>query len=284
MTGYGKAATTRQEKKIVAEARSLNSKQLDLSIRVPSVFKEKELELRGDAAKVLERGKADLSIYIEFIGEANTISLNRPLAMNYYKVFKSFSDEINEKNNLLPVILKMPEVMKNDRQELDEEEWLQVRTTALTALENLDKFREDEGKVLQDELQSRINTITQLLNEVSVLDNNRMPALREKINKNITEFLSEDKIDRNRFEQEMIYYMEKLDISEEKLRLKTHCEYFLSTMDENSSGRKLGFISQEIGREINTIGSKCNDAKMQKCVVQMKDELEKIKEQLLNVL
>lgn len=284
MTGFGKAVSTGQEKKIIVEARSLNSKQLDLNIRMPSVYREKELELRGEAAKIIERGKADLSVFIEFVGETNTVSLNKPLAMNYYNVFKSFSEEISEKNNLLPIILKMPEVMKNERQELNEEEWIQVRATALTALENLNKFREDEGKVLQHELQSRINIISHRLNEIVVLDNERMPALREKINKNIAEFISEEKIDRNRFEQEMIYYMEKLDISEEKLRLKTHCEYFLATMDENSSGRKLGFISQEIGREINTIGSKCNDAKMQKCVVEMKDELEKIKEQLLNVL
>lgn len=284
MTGFGKATKAWQDKKFTAEARSLNSKQLDLNLRLPGAYREKELELRTEAGKLLERGKADVSVYIEFTGEVKAVSINRPLALNYYKELKSFSEEINETNNVLPLILKMPEVMRSERQEPDENEWANIKETVLEAIQQLDKFRQDEGKVLENEITNRINSIASLLKEVEAFDKARTPALREKMRKNISEFIAEEKIDQNRFEQEMIYYLEKLDITEEKVRLKTHCDYFLKTMKEPGAGRKLGFISQELGREINTIGSKCNDAKMQQAVVQMKDELEKIKEQLLNVL
>jgi uncharacterized protein (TIGR00255 family) len=284
MTGFGKATKAWQDKKLTAEARSLNSKQLDLSMRLPGAYREKELELRTEAGKIIERGKADISVYIEFTGEIKAVSINKPLALNYYKELKSFSEEIKESNNVLPLILKMPEVMRSEKQEPDEKEWAHIRETVMEAIQQMEKFRRDEGKVLEKEITNRINSISKLLTEVELFDKERMPLIREKMRKNIAEFIAEEKIDQNRFEQEMIYYIEKLDITEEKLRLKTHCDYFLKTMQEPGAGRKLGFISQELGREINTIGSKCNDAKMQQAVVQMKDELEKIKEQLLNVL
>lgn len=287
MTGFGKAVVEIPGKKITVEVRSLNSKQLDLNLRMPYVYKEKELELRSDISKQIERGKVDLSVYTESTQDVLPVAINKTLVKTYYKELKSLSEELNEENqNLMALILKMPDVMKAEREvvELDEEEWTQVKLVVNKAIEAFQKFRSDEGKTLAIEFNSRIGIIYELLAEVMSNDAIRVETIRTRIKNNIAELVEKEKIDENRFEQELIYYIEKLDITEEKLRLKTHLDYFIQTMKEPGCGRKLGFISQEIGREINTIGSKANDATIQKMVVQMKDELEKIKEQMLNVL
>ena len=287
MTGFGKSVTEIPGKKITVEIRSLNSKSLDLNLRVPYIYKEKELELRSEVSKQIERGKVDLTVYTESTQESLPVAINKTLAKTYYKELKGLSEELNENsNNLLALVLKMPEVLKAEREviELDESEWKQVKIAVDKAIEAFQKFRTDEGKILNNEFQTRIGLIYKLLEEVLLYDPARIENVRTRIKNNIAELVEKEKIDENRFEQELIYYIEKLDITEEKLRLKTHLDYFMKTMQEPSSGRKLGFISQEIGREINTIGSKANDATVQKLVVQMKDELEKIKEQMLNVL
>lgn len=287
MTGFGKSVTEIPGKKITVEIRSLNSKALDLNLRLPYIYKEKELGLRSDISKQIERGKIDATIFTESTQETMPVAINKTLAKTYYRELKELSEVLKEKNsNLLSLVLKMPEVMKAEKEliVLDEAEWEQVKLAVDRAIEAFQNFRSDEGKILAKEFQTRIGIIYELLDEVLSLDANRVEHIRKRIKNNITEFVEKEKIDQNRFEQELIYYMEKLDITEEKLRLKTHLDYFIKTMQEHACGRKLGFISQEIGREINTIGSKANDAGVQKLVVQMKDELEKIKEQLLNVL
>ncbi|HEY0029404.1 MAG TPA: YicC/YloC family endoribonuclease [Bacteroidia bacterium] len=287
MTGFGKAVGELPGKKVTVEIRSLNSKQLDLSLRMPYQYKEKELELRAEMSKQIERGKVDLSIFTESTQETLPVAINKTLAKTYHKELKALATELNESDqNLLSLIVKMPEVMKAEREvvELDENEWKQIRGVVEKAIEAFQKFRDDEGKTLSNEFVMRIGGIDKLLAEVMKMDAFRVENIRTRIKNSIADAVEKEKIDQNRFEQELIYYIEKLDITEEKLRLKTHIDYFLSTMNEPGSGRKLGFISQEIGREINTIGSKANDATVQKLVVQMKDELEKVKEQLLNVL
>lgn len=287
MTGYGKSTIEIPGKKVTVEVRSLNSKALDLNLRLPYIYKEKELELRSDISKQIERGKVDLSVYTESTQETLPVAINKTLAKTYYRELKALSDELNDNtSNILALVVKMPEVMKAEREvaELDEAEWKQVKATVDKAIEDFQKFRSDEGGTLAKEFQTRIGIVSELLAEVLRMDGARVENVRNRIKNNIAELVDKEKIDENRFEQELIYYIEKLDITEEKLRLKTHLDYFTTTMNEPASGRKLGFISQEIGREINTIGSKANDAGIQKIVVRMKDELEKIKEQLLNVL
>jgi uncharacterized protein (TIGR00255 family) len=287
MTGFGKAVAEIAGRKITVEVRSLNSKGLDLNVRMPYTYKEKELELRSEVSRLLERGKVDLSIYSEASQEVAAPAINRTLAAAYYNELKSFASQIGEEGcALLPLVLKMPDVLKAEREvvELDENEWQLVRGTVTRAIEDFQKFRDDEGATLAKEFDARIAIIGSLLLEVVALDSLRIQNIKERIRTNLADAIDIEKIDSNRFEQELIYYIEKLDITEEKLRLKTHLDYFTTTMKEAGSGRKLGFISQEIGREINTIGSKANDAAIQKLVVQMKDELEKIKEQMLNVL
>ena len=287
MTGFGKAVSEIPGKKVTVEVRSLNSKQLDLNLRLPYLYKEKELELRTDISKQIERGKIDLTVFTESTQETMPVAINKSLVKIYYNELKALSEELNENNqNLLSLIVKMPEVMKAEREvaEFDEAEWKQVKSTIDKAIEAFQKFRDDEGRTLSVEFITRIGIIDKLLTDIISMDSSRVENIRTRIKNNIAEAIEKEKIDQNRFEQELIYYIEKLDITEEKLRLKTHIDYFMSTMNEPASGRKLGFITQEIGREINTIGSKANDAVVQKLVVQMKDELEKIKEQLLNVL
>lgn len=283
MTGFGKHVSELPDKKITVEVRSLNSKQLDLNVRIPGVYREKELELRSEVGRLVERGKVDLSIYSESTGTEKSVSINRSLALNYYNELQALGGELGEKpQDMLSIIVKMPDVLRPEKQELDENEWAGVKAAVDKALQAFNQFRDDEGRVLAKDFEERVGTIMTLLDEVIELDRQRIPSVRERLLKAVAEL--GEKIDQNRFEQELIYYIEKLDITEERLRLRTHCEYFLKTMKEASSGRKLGFITQEIGREINTIGSKANDAGIQKLVVRMKDELEKLKEQLLNVL
>lgn len=283
MTGFGKHVSELSDRKITVEVRSLNSKQLDLSVRMPGPYREKELELRAEVARLLERGKVDLTLYVESNTADKSVAINKPLAKTYYNELQALAGDLGQQpEDYLALILKMPDVLKPEKQELDEQEWIEVKSSVDKAIAAFNNFREDEGRVLQKEFEDRINNITTLLDEVIALDQQRVPSVRERLLKAVADL--SDKIDQNRFEQELIYYIEKLDITEEKLRLRTHLEYFSKTMQEDSSGRKLGFITQEIGREINTIGSKANDAGIQKLVVRMKDELEKLKEQLLNVL
>lgn len=283
MTGFGKATVSLKGKKISIEARSVNSKGLDTNFRLPGIYREKETELRNLLADKLKRGKIDISISTESSGQEKSVVLNKEAARAHFKDLKALCRELKlDEEEMLLAILRMPDVFKSEKEELDEKEWKQIFTSITKAVAELDKFRIAEGSSLDKDLRKRVGVITGLLQEVEILDKQRVPNVKEKIRKQVAEMGA--KIDQNRFEQEIIFYAEKLDITEEKVRLKTHCDYFLKTMNEDECGRKLGFISQEIGREINTIGSKANDAGMQKVVVQMKDELEKIKEQLNNVL
>lgn len=285
MTGFGKAVKEFQDKTVNVEIRSLNSKGMDLSIRLSNAYREYELELRNEISKKLERGKVDVSIFVESKNIETPVEVNTELAREYYKKLKSLSVELNENNSdLLSQILKMPDVLKSERKEANENEWKEIKSVVDAAIISLDKFRSDEGKSIEVDFNDRLNAITNHLTQIIQLDKSRIESIKERIKNNLSEVIGLENIDKNRFEQELIYYVEKLDINEEKVRLRTHCDYFLKTMNENSSGRKLNFITQEIGREINTIGSKANDAEIQKLVVLMKDELEKIKEQSNNVL
>lgn len=285
MTGFGKAVEEFPDKTISVEVRSLNSKQMDLSLRLSSSYREKELELRADITRLLERGKVDLSVHVEYRTEQSAVQINTELAKVYHTKLKSLASEIRENNiSLFDQVLKMPDVIKSDKKDFNEEEWEQVKKVITKAIASIQRFRDDEGKSLEAVFNANISQIANCLAEIEKLDKPRVNNIRERIHKNLHEFVPAENIDKNRFEQELIYYLEKIDITEEKVRLKTHLDYFIATMKEPSCGRKLNFISQEIGREINTIGSKANDAPIQKLVVQMKDELEKIKEQSMNVL
>lgn len=285
MTGFGKANCELKDKVITVEMRSLNSKQLDLSTRISPLYREKEHEIRAELSKQIERGKADVAIYVEYTSDAKTSRIDKALAKNYYKELKELCTELGDSpNELLSTIMKMPDVLKPDKQEVDEAEWNMLMSTIKKACAIFTSFRTREGETLTNDLTVRVKKILTGLLNIEEQDKKRIEQIKSKIRNNISDIIPPDKIDENRFEQELIYYMEKIDITEEKVRLKTHCEYFLNTIKEESSGRKLGFISQEIGREINTIGSKANDAGIQKIVVEMKDELEKVKEQLLNIL
>lgn len=285
MTGFGKASKEFDTKTVTVEIRSLNSKGMDLSLRVSSMYREFELELRNDITRKLERGKVDLSIFVESKNQETPIDINTELAKEYHKKLKNLSIELNETgSDLLSQIIKLPDVLKSERKEANESEWKEIKTIIDLAVESLNKYREDEGKSIEKDFTERINIILSCLNTIGELDKIRISQIKNRIRNNIIDVIGADKIDSNRFEQEMIYYIEKLDINEEKVRLKTHCDYFFKTIKDSSSGRKLNFITQEIGREINTIGSKANDAEIQKLVVLMKDELEKIKEQTNNVL
>jgi uncharacterized protein (TIGR00255 family) len=285
MTGFGKATKEFETKTVNVEIRSLNSKGMDLSLRLSNVYREFELELRNDITRKLERGKVDLSVFVETKNQETPVEVNIELAKAYHKKLKSLSLELNEAgDDLLSQVLKMPDVLKSERKEANENEWKEIKSIIELAIESLNKYREDEGKSIENDFTERIQVISNCLEKIKELDKARILSIKERIRNNITEVIGADKMDNNRFEQELIYYVEKLDINEEKVRLKTNCDYFIKTMHEPSGGRKLNFITQEIGREINTIGSKANDAEMQKLVVLMKDELEKIKEQTSNVL
>ena len=281
MTGYGKSVLQLPTKKITIEVKSLNSKNLDLNARMPSIYREKELSLRKLIGSHLERGKIDFSIYVEMTGEETTTQLNKPAVNQYIKQLKDIVD--GDEIDLLKMAVRFPDALSTERNEIDEDEWNNILNGIHNALSKIETYRLDEGKVLETDFRNRITSISNLLEDVIVMDPDRIEGVRERLRKGIDEL--KEKVDENRFEQELVYYIEKFDITEEKVRLSNHLEYFISALDsKDSNGKKLGFISQEIGREINTIGSKSNYAPMQKLVVQMKDELEKIKEQLLNVL
>jgi len=286
MTGFGKATCEVENKKITIEIKSLNSKQLDLSTRVPNVFKEKDLELRNVISQRLERGKVDLSIYIENVGKETSAQLNLPIIEGYYNQIIEVSKKLNipQPTEWFQTLLRMPDTMKCEMQEVDEEEWNAVRKTFDAAVDGLISFRKKEGSSLRNVFNEKISNISNLMVEIDPFEKERIEKIKDRIQDNLAKLQDID-FDKNRFEQELIYYIEKLDINEEKHRLSQHLTYFKETMDaEGSSGKKLGFIAQEIGREINTLGSKSNHSEMQKIVVKMKDELEQIKEQVLNVL
>src|SRR5690606_9308447 len=282
MTGYGKSVAECSDKKLTVEIRSLNSKSLDLNTRLPYLYKEKELEIRKILSEKLQRGKVDFSIQTEITADNKTQQINPDIIKAYMHEFRQIVPAGSD-SELLSIVMRLPDVMTFTCNSLDEEEWNLCQKIIFEAIENLNQFRLDEGKVLEQEFVQRINSILNLLTEIEPFEKERIGTLKERFQKNLEE-LSVD-YDENRFEQELIYYLEKLDVTEEKVRLKNHCKYFLQTLETvDSNGKKLGFISQEIGREINTLGSKSNHSEMQKIVVQMKDELEKIKEQALNIL
>ena len=281
MTGYGKSVLQLPTKKITIEIKSLNSKNLDLNVRMPSMYREKELDIRKFIAEKLVRGKVDLSIYVEITGEETSTQVNASVVRQYIKDLKKIVD--GNDTELLKMAVRFPDALNTEKSEIDETEWKSIKNEIDSALESINKYRLDEGKVLEDEFKMRIKNIDKLLEDVIAIDPKRVEGVRERLQKGIDEL--KEKYDENRFEQELVYYIEKFDITEEKVRLKNHLDYFTKSIDSvDSNGKKLGFICQEIGREINTIGSKSNFAPMQKLVVQMKDELEKVKEQLLNVL
>lgn len=286
MTGYGSAKGTVGTQSVTVEIRSLNSKFLELNVRLPLQFRDKELEIRADVGKLLERGKADLNVSIDNNELAKRSTVNKEIFLAYYEDLKSLATETGmSDDNMLDAILKLPAVLNSEKSEMDEQQWKQLKALIQSAVEQFNLFRSNEGNVLEQDVTQRLNAIENALPQLEQYEQARIESVRARLHKSVNELKDQLNIDTNRFEQELIYYIEKLDISEEKVRLKSHCDYFLQTMNsKEANGKKLGFITQEIGREINTIGSKANDANMQRIVVEMKDELEKLKEQLANVL
>jgi len=282
MTGYGKSVLQLPTKKITIELKSLNSKNLDMNVRMPSYYKEKELPLRTLVAKSLVRGKVDVSLFVEVTGEETSTKINAGVVKEYMKQLTAIAPNTSAEK-CLEMAMRLPDTARAEREEIDESEWKTIETNIKEAIANIVAYRNDEGKVLEADFLNRNDNIRALLKEVIAIDPDRIAGVKERLQKGIAEL--KEKVDENRFEQELVYYIEKYDITEEKVRLNNHLDYFITSINsKDSNGKKLGFIAQEMGREINTIGSKSNYAPMQKLVVQMKDELEKIKEQLLNVL
>ena len=281
MTGYGKSVLQLPAKKITIELKSLNSKNLDLNARMPSMYRAKELDIRKLIAKHLVRGKIDFSLYVEITGEDSSSKINKTVVKDYIDQLK---DVVNgDPTELLKMAVRLPDAITTERDEIDENEWSAIQAEINNAIDRIKTYRKDEGKTLKKDFENRIATLRDLLNQVIKMDPDRIDGVRTRLEIGIADI--KEKVDENRFEQELVYYIEKFDITEEKVRLDNHLDYFTSSLNSSdSNGKKLGFISQEIGREINTIGSKSNYAPMQKLVVQMKDELEKIKEQMLNAL
>jgi len=281
MTGYGKSVLQLPTKKISIELKSLNSKSLDLNARMPSMYRAKELGIRKLIAKNLYRGKVDFSLFVEITGEDTSSKINQTVVKEYIKQLKEVVD--GDTTELLKMAIRMPDAITTERDDIDEDEWALISEEINKAIANIVEYRKDEGATLNQDFTERVATLKRLLEEVIAIDPERIEGVRARLEKGVSDI--KEKVDENRFEQELVYYIEKFDITEEKVRLDNHLEYFIKTLNsDDSNGKKLGFISQEMGREINTIGSKSNYAPMQKLVVQMKDELEKIKEQLLNVL
>jgi len=282
MTGFGKAFMQLSNKKITVEIKSLNSKGLDLNVRTPSIYREMELQIRNTIAQRLERGKVDFSLFIEVTGEETSAKINVPIVKGYINQMKEVIPNADE-TELMKMAVRMPDALKTEREELDKTEWIHIENVINEALDNIVNFRNDEGVSLEKEFELRISNIENLMNEAVSYDAERVETVKTRLRTALDELKAT--VDENRFEQELIFYLEKYDITEEKVRLGNHLNYFLETMkNEGGLGRKLGFITQEMGREINTMGSKSNHTEMQKLVVMMKDELEKIKEQVLNVL
>jgi len=286
MTGFGRAVTEYNNKKISIDVKSLNSKTTDINTRIPGYYKEKELEIRRLISQDLQRGKIDFCMFVELNGAENTNQFNTELVLNYYNQVKDICI-----NNGIPIgeetissIIRLPDVLKNNSEDLADEEWAVVLNTISKAIAACIEFRKNEGAVAEKDILRNLNSILNLLAAVPQYEKERIDTIRERLSQSLQEIAGSNTSDSNRYEQEIIFYLEKLDVNEEKVRLKKHCEYFIETVSDENAGKKLGFIAQEIGREINTLGSKAHHVEIQKLVVMMKDELEKIKEQLLNVL
>ncbi len=283
MTGYGRAEVSTKKAEFIIEIKSLNSKQIDIQIKMLSLYREKEIELRKLIAEKLRRGKIELSIWREKLGTTSNYKFNTNVVRDYYQQLDQLKKDLKLKStDILPTLLKMPDVLEKSEEKVETGEWQKVYEGISSAITNLLQFRVDEGKILEQDIRLRINNISELLLRLDPLTNQRTVNTRKKILDKLTDI---DLVDENRLEQELIYYLEKQDITEEQIRLQSHLDYFINSLEESdSNGKKLAFISQEMGREINTIGSKSSNSEMQKIVVEMKDELEKIKEQLLNIL
>jgi len=287
MTGYGKAMLETPHRKITVEIKSLNSKQADINTKMPWIYKEKELEIRNMVIRRLERGKIDLMISFDAMNDEPSPVINSNIVKNYYSQLRAISNDlgIQSDSELLSIVMRLPETLRTERAELTEEEWSRAVNLIDDALSMTDLYRLEEGRAMEADLSKSVASINRYLENLSTVEGDRMTRMREKLTLSLKETVGTENIDKNRFEQELIFYLEKMDINEEKVRLKKHCDYFIETMNGNGqNGKMLNFISQEMGREINTIGSKANDASMQKLVVMMKDELERIKELTLNVL
>lgn len=287
MTGYGKAECELKDRKVTVEIKSLNSKNLDIYTKIPGLYRQKELEIRNTISKKLQRGKVEFILYYEVTNDKKATTINEDVVTNYFTQLKSIASNlgIDSSEQTLQMALRLPDTLNVERDEIDQEDWKHISKTVDSAIDQLNQFRTQEGEYLQKDIEGRINKIDTYKNEITPFEIARTEKIRAKLLESINSLNTDQEIDKNRFEQELIYYLEKLDITEEKVRLTNHCNYFTEMIqDAESNGKKLGFISQEIGREINTIGSKANDSDIQKFVVLMKDELEKIKEQMLNIL
>lgn len=288
MTGFGKTSVETGSKKVVIEIKSLNSKQLDFNLRLPNLYKEKEMEIRSMVKDCLDRGKVDMYIYFDNDESNKDVSVNKDIVKSYFNQMMELAGALEittDPGEMLQAVMRFPDTLLAKSEELHEQEWEQLKAGIAGALEEMNKFRIQEGKALEKDICHRIELIQELAAQVPQYEGRRIELIRQRLQEKISEWTDVKNIDQNRFEQEIIYYLEKLDITEEKVRLTNHCKYFLETIEkEQTPGRKIGFIAQEIGREINTMGSKANDHDIQKLVVRMKDELEKIKEQSLNVL
>ena len=287
MTGFGKATCEYGNKNIVAEIKSLNSKQADISTRITGLYREKEIEIRNEIMQLLERGKIDFSLYFDNSNKESATKINQSVVASYYEQITDIAQKtgIETPLNWFEILLRLPDVMKSELEQLDEAEWVEVKKTVHMAIAQLEEFRVQEGKVLENVFRTKIAIIKTLLEQIAPFEAERVEKVKVRLEENLQAISDKINYDKNRLEQELIFYIEKLDVSEEKVRLNNHLQYFIETLEhEKSPGKKLGFIAQEIGREINTLGSKANHSEMQKIVVLMKDELEQIKEQVLNVL
>ena len=287
MTGFGKAEFEVNNKKITIEIKSLNSKQIDINTRIPALYREKDISLRKVLSDALIRGKVDFNIYMENLGEDSNSKINEPILKSYFNQLSKVSNDLNLTidNSTLQAAIRLPDVVKTQYETLDEQEWNIILQNVKKAISNIEEFRVQEGKALQADIEENIKKIRMLLDDIEPFEGERIETIKKRLKENLENLQLNGNVDKNRFEQELIFYLERLDINEEKVRLANHCSYFLETIDlPEPAGKKLGFISQEIGREINTIGSKANDTNIQRIVVNMKDYLERVKEQLLNVL
>lgn len=288
MTGFGRTKCNFANKIVTIELKSLNSKQLDIYSKLPNLYREKDLEFRNELSNRIKRGKLELTITIEYTSKDITSIINTDVIKKYYEQLQAISEDLGIKNSepLMQIIMRLPDVLRTDIEELEDEEWKIVWDSFNKAIDELNNYREKEGTVLSKDLLKRISLIENYLKQIEEFEQQRIENIKKRINSNLNELIDKKNIDHTRFEQELIYYLEKLDITEEKIRLKNHCQYFMQVINENENntvGKKLIFIAQEAGREINTLGSKASDFEIQRLVVMMKDELEKIKEQLMNI-
>lgn len=287
MTGFGKVTADLGTRTVNVEIKCLNSKQADIYLKLPAMYREGENQVRAEMTKILQRGKIEVSVWFEASANDRNVSLNQAIILDYLQQLKQMEPALDMPGNdiLLPLVMRLPDVVKVDKQDFDDDEWAKLFGVIQECLGQVEAFRLQEGKSIGDDFKTRIRMITEGVVRIRAIERNRIDRLRERMSAALKEISERIKVDQNRFEQELIYYIEKLDINEEMVRLANHCDYFIETLNtEETPGRKLGFISQEIGREINTIGSKANDSEIQRIVVEMKDELEKLKEQSMNLL